>query len=112
MIDNAIQSRGVKREDNGGKKQILLPSNKLKTVFAKLDELEKCDELLVTDENGKNLKFKVTETASYKLEEFPLKAVFGANTKSRLNLITCEGVFDKSSRLYSHRLVVYSELVD
>ncbi len=81
-------------------------------VFANLDELEKGDELMVKDENGKTLKFKVTETASYKLEEFPLKAVFGANTKSRLNLITCEGVFDKSSRLYSHRLVVYSELVD
>lgn len=81
-------------------------------VFAKLGELEKGDEIIVTDENGKTLKFNVTETASYKLDEFPLKAVFGSHTKARLNLITCEGIFDKSSKLYSHRLVVFSELVD
>lgn len=81
-------------------------------IFYKLGELEKGDELIVKDSSGKKLTFKVTYSQSYNLDEFPLKAVFGMHTKPRLNLITCEGVYDKQSKLYSHRLVVYSELVN
>lgn len=79
-------------------------------VFFDINKLKSGDELIVTDRAGKQLRFKVTEVKSYQLEDFPLDEVFGLGNKPRLNLITCEGQFDTSSRLYSHRLVVYSEL--
>ena len=80
------------------------------SVFYNINKLKPGDELIVKDEKGKDLVFAVTEVKSYELTDFPLQEVFGKSTKHRLNLITCEGNFDTSSRLYSHRLVVYSEL--
>lgn len=79
-------------------------------VFFEVNKLKSGDELLIEDKAGKEYKFAVTKIDSVKLEEFPLQEVFGASSKSRLNLITCEGIYDKASKLYSHRLVVYSEL--
>lgn len=80
-------------------------------AFFSLNKLIPGDQITVEDSEGKEIKFRVTETASYKLERFPLQGVFGSYDKPRLNLITCEGVFDKNSSLYSHRLVVYSEAI-
>lgn len=79
-------------------------------VFYNIGKLKPGDELIVTDESGKNLIFLVSEIRSYKLEDFPLTEVFGLHEEPRLNLITCEGEYDDTSKLYSHRLVVYSEL--
>lgn len=80
------------------------------SVFYDINKLKKGDELVVTDAKGKKLTFEVTEVKTYELSKFPLEEVFGKNSKPRLNLITCEGNFDTNSKLYSHRLVVYSEL--
>jgi sortase A len=80
-------------------------------VFYSLSGLEKGDEIIVEDGDGKETRFLVTKTASYPLESFPLQEVFGKSDKQMLNLITCEGVYDKSSKLYSHRLVVFSEAI-
>lgn len=79
-------------------------------VFYNIGKLKPGDELIVTDESGKNLTFLVKGIRSYKLEDFPLTEVFGLHDQPRLNLITCEGEYDDSSKLYSHRFVVYSEL--
>lgn len=79
-------------------------------VFFEINKLKSGDELIVKDLDGKEHKYIVTEVKSYLLEEFPLIEVFGVGDKARLNLITCEGLYDKSSKLYSRRLVVYSEL--
>lgn len=80
------------------------------SVFYDIKKLKPGDELIVKDKNGKDLTFEVTEVKTYELENFPLQEVFGPLNKARLNLITCEGKFDTQSRLYSHRLVVFSEL--
>lgn len=79
-------------------------------IFYNLTKLKKGDILQVTDNLGQQYRYIVTETKSYALKDFPLQEVFGPNSKARLNLITCEGNFNKSSNLYSHRFVVYSEL--
>lgn len=79
-------------------------------VFYEIGKLKPGDELKTWDREGKERIFEVTEVKTYALEEFPLEEVFGLGDKSRLNLITCEGEYNKSSKLYSHRLVVYSEL--
>lgn len=79
-------------------------------VFYNINKLKPGDEISVRSKDGKIYKYFVTEVKTYELEKFPLVEVFGAGDKARLNLITCEGNYNKSSKLYSHRLVVYSEL--
>lgn len=79
-------------------------------VFYELNKLKPGDELSVKAKDGKEYKYAVTDVKSYELDKFPLQEVFGSGGKARLNLITCEGTYNRSSKLYSHRLVVYSEL--
>lgn len=79
-------------------------------VFFYLDRLTAGDQVMVTDKNGKNLTFEVTNVQSYPFDQVPLQDIFGPNDKPRLNLITCIGVWDRINRNYSNRLVVYTEL--
>lgn len=81
-------------------------------VFYNLSDLEEGDEVLVLDDKGTVLKFIVVEESVYPVEEFPLDRVFGNQEDSvpRLNLITCGGRFNGSTKEYSHRVVIYSEL--
>ncbi|MCL5784228.1 MAG: sortase [Patescibacteria group bacterium] len=79
-------------------------------VFYYLDRLQPGDQVIVTDKNGKDLTFEVTVSQSYPFDQVPLQEIFGSNDKSRLNLITCTGVWNSGARNYSNRLVVYAEL--
>lgn len=81
-------------------------------IFYNLNKLATDDILQIQDQNGQIITFKVTDIKSYKLDEFPLSKVFGDGQTARLNLVTCEGVFNSKSNLYSHRLVVYSQRVN
>lgn len=80
------------------------------SVFYNIKTLTPGETIIVTDENGEKFTFAVTDVKTYKTEDFPLDEVFGEHPKARLNLITCEGVFDHATRNYSDRVVVYSEL--
>lgn len=79
-------------------------------VFYNLNDLVAGDQIEVIDQNGKVLKFTVTGNNSYPYNRFPLQEVFGSTGKPMLNLITCGGVWDSANRVYSNRVVVYSEL--
>lgn len=80
-------------------------------IFYHLESLQAGDDIFVTASDGKQLHFKVLRTATYSADDFPIQEVFGAALESRLNLITCEGVFDDTTKSYSQRTVVYSILV-
>jgi len=80
-------------------------------VFHNLNSLTTGDIISVISESNQTFSYKVTEIKTYEVKEFPLDEVFGTTNKYRLNLITCSGQFDNSSYNYSHRTVVYSELV-
>jgi sortase A len=79
-------------------------------VFYRLDTLEKGDIIRVEEADGSELEFSVTKKAVYPDASFPLVEVFGPAPDERLNLITCEGSFNRTSRNYSHRTVIYAEL--
>jgi LPXTG-site transpeptidase (sortase) family protein len=80
-------------------------------VFYNLDKLTPGDKIMVSDSHGTTLTFAVTEKKLYPFDQFPLEQVFNSTDKSRLNLITCDGVWDQKTKNYSQRLVVYAELV-
>lgn len=81
-------------------------------VFYELERLNIGDGIEVLDENGERRLFEVFKKEVYKDETFPLQEVFASNDAKRLNLITCEGVFDRATSNYSDRLVVFSEMVE
>jgi sortase A len=81
-------------------------------VFYNISKLQPGDTIEVVDENDNSLTYSVTDTATYDFDKVPLQKIFATKGKKALNLITCEGVFDRESKNYSKRLVVYAEIND
>jgi len=79
-------------------------------VFRRLGELRPGDEILLETAGGEELRFVVEEASVYEVADVPVDRIFNRNDAARLNLITCEGVWDGESRSYSERLVVYAVL--
>jgi sortase A len=79
-------------------------------VFYRLEQLGPGDEVIVEGSDGSSLTFVVETSRQYADASFPINQVFDTADTVRLNLITCDGIFNRSSRLYSHRLVVYTVL--
>jgi sortase A len=80
-------------------------------VFWNIKKLTSGDLILVTENNGKTYTFAVNRIVRYPYNSFPIKEVFRASDVPMLNLITCNGTWDKNAKNYSDRLVVYSKLV-
>lgn len=79
-------------------------------VFYDLAKLRPGDTIQVTYADNEVFTFTVTDSELYDFDKVPLEDIFNSTDKARLNLITCDGVFNKSSANYSKRLVVYTEL--
>ncbi len=56
------------------------------------------------------LTFRVVKVAIYDMDNAPLDEIFGPTSKRMLNFITCDGVWVNKRRMYSQRLVVFTEL--
>ena len=82
-------------------------------VFKHLEDLENGDDVYVLREDGTKLHFKVVDKQvyPYNLSGPALKEIFEKNDKSRLNLITCAGIWLKEAKTNDKRLVIYTELV-
>lgn len=80
-------------------------------IFYKIKELQIGDKITITDDKGKEHIFAVVRVTDYPYNRLPLQEVFGQNKKPMLNLITCEGKWNTTTKNYSHRTVVYSEMV-
>ena len=79
------------------------------SVFDNLNKLIKGDKIYVENEKGEITTFVVRESRSYGLNA-DASDVFGSSDgKAHLNLITCEGVWDKVGKTYSNRLVVFTD---
>ncbi|MFA5997922.1 MAG: class F sortase [Candidatus Paceibacterota bacterium] len=83
----------------------------LPAVFDDLSALQKGDKIYIEDENGVLTAFVVRELRSYgEYEDAP--EVFGSiDGKAHLNLVTCGGVWNKDSKSYAKRLVVFADEV-
>lgn len=79
------------------------------SVFDELYKLRKGDELYIEDEKGEEIVFVVRESRRYD-SNADASRVFGSDDgKAHLNLITCEGNWNKTAKSYSSRLVVFAD---
>lgn len=80
-------------------------------AFEHLKTLKVGDMITVQDDNGQNISFVVRESRSYSASA-DATAVFSSNDgKAHLNLVTCEGLWDKNTQQYAKRLVVFADRV-
>lgn len=78
-------------------------------VFWDLNKLGPGDEVFVDTEDGKTLRFVVSDSTYYTPADAPLEQIFGPASTVNLNLITCGGTFNPATREYDHRLVVFTK---
>jgi sortase (surface protein transpeptidase) len=77
-------------------------------VFWRLNELVPGDEVFVDTDAGQTLRFVVNDSTYYRPESAPLERIFGTSNTPNLNLITCGGTFNPTTRQYDQRLVVFT----
>ncbi|HYP20899.1 MAG TPA: class F sortase [Chloroflexia bacterium] len=80
-------------------------------VFFHLDKLKAGDRVYVRDDRGRDRAFVVTKQQTCVWNNCPLMDVFGPTKQTRLNLITCQGAFNRATQNYEKRLVVFTEMV-
>lgn len=76
-------------------------------VFTNLSKLKEGDKLYVEDDNGNSITFVVKGSRIY--DPGYADEVFSRNDGIYLNLITCDGVWDRSKKSFSKRLVVFTK---
>lgn len=79
-------------------------------VFRNLFMLKKGDTVHVEIDEGKILTFVVRESRMY--DQGYAEDVFSGSDGVHLNLITCDGVWDRIRQSYSKRLVVFSDIIN
>ncbi|MEK7496634.1 MAG: class F sortase [Patescibacteria group bacterium] len=78
-------------------------------IFNNLFKLRKGDRVYVEDDAGKSITFIVRESRLYNQYDEAAEVFDLSDNKAHLNLITCEGIWDKISKSYSKRLVVFTD---
>jgi LPXTG-site transpeptidase (sortase) family protein len=78
-------------------------------VFWNLAKLRAGDEIDVTSQDGRLLRFRVTDLQSVAYNSHPT-GLFAPTGPSRLSLITCAGAWDAGTRNYAQRLIVNASL--
>ena len=76
-------------------------------VFARLHELRRGAEVLVTMSDRSVVNYRVDKVATYPNAQLPAQAVYGGVGPSTLNLVTCGGVYDASDG-YQANVVVFT----
>lgn len=79
------------------------------SVFDNLHKLRPGDKLYVEDEKGAIISFVVRESRRYDPKADAADVFTASDEKPHLNLITCEGTWNKASKSYPQRLVVFAD---
>lgn len=77
-------------------------------VFARLDELTKGDQIVVTDRSARRHTFRVERLERYDKEALAYEEIWGRTPGPTLRLITCSGRYDRAAGGYQGNLVVYA----
>lgn len=79
-------------------------------VFWRLRDLHVGDQVMAIDVSGKTFRFRVIRTALYSPQDAPIQEIFGDESGTYLNLITCAGDWIPSQHQTNLRLVIYTSL--
>lgn len=79
------------------------------SVFDNLHKLNKGDKIYIEDDKGATVAFVVRESRNYEPKADAVDVFSSDDEKAHLNLITCEGIWDKDSKSYSQRLVIFTD---
>ncbi|WP_308163358.1 class F sortase [Nocardia alni] len=79
-------------------------------VFFYLKNVKPGNMIDVTRADGKTAHFKVTDVRMYNKTQFPDQLVFGPRGGATLQVVTCGGQFDQTTKNYLSNVVVYSSL--
>lgn len=85
--------------------------NGAKGVFENLRKVKAGDVITVQNDTGEVTRFVVRETRMYAAAEDATAVFFSQDGKAHLNLITCDGAWDKGAKQYTERLVVFADLL-
>lgn len=78
-------------------------------VFDNIKKLHRGDKLYIVDDKGQTAVFAVRELRDYNQND-DAASVFGSSDgQAHLNLITCEGAWNKVTKSYNSRLVVFAD---
>jgi sortase (surface protein transpeptidase) len=80
-------------------------------VFVRLHEVAPGDEIAVRRADGTEAVFEAYRVERYPKTAFPTQQVYGNTDGAELRLITCGGVFDRSTGNYRDNVVAYARLV-
>lgn len=83
--------------------------NGAKSAFANLNKLKPGDKIIVKDDRGVEISFIVRKVRIFGLKDDTSEVFISNDDKSHLVLITCIGVWNKKTKQYSQRLVVFAE---
>lgn len=83
--------------------------NNLPTVFNNLVKLRQGDKLYVKDKQGITTTFVVRELKTYNQKDDVPEVFISSDGQAHLNLITCLGVWNKVTKSYPKRLVVFTD---
>ncbi|MDO8604303.1 MAG: sortase [bacterium] len=83
--------------------------NGIPAVFDNLKKLKTGDKIYVVDAQGTTTVFIVRESRLYDQNADASDVFISSDGNAHLNLITCEGTWNKTEKSYSNRLVVFAE---
>lgn len=83
--------------------------NGIPGVFDKLHTLRTGDKVYIEDNRGATITFLVREQREYGLHDEAADVFITSDNQAHLNLITCQGVWNKTKQSYSDRLVVFTD---
>ncbi len=83
--------------------------NNVSAVFKDLHLLQIGDKISILDSNGATTTFIVQKTQIYDPNSDASSVFTSTDGKAHLNIITCEGTWDKVTQTYSGRLVVFAD---
>lgn len=80
-------------------------------AFKRLKSAHVGDRVFVTDARGTVHEFEIISSKVYPVAQVPMETIFNDASGAYLNFITCEGRYNLSLGTYTHRRVVYAQLV-
>ena len=84
-------------------------TNGARAVFSDLHQLQSGDRVVVENDDGTTTAFLVRTSKIYSPTADATDIFGSTDGQAHLNLITCQGVWDKSTQGYSERLVVFTD---